>query len=617
MIPENIIAAISENADIVEIVSDYVKLKKRGQSHIGLCPFHNEKTPSFHVNKSKGIYKCFGCGKGGDSIQFIMDIEQYSFPQSIKYLTGKLGIDYQEHELTEEEKAQKSDRESLFIINKFTAGFYQNVLKLTEEGKSKGLTYLFERGISNEIIDKFQIGYSLSNDKAAIVKNALKHDYNIELLSKSGTVVGEYPRCYDRFSGRIIFPIHNISGNVVGFGGRILQTSPNIAKYVNTPETFVYSKSNELYGLYFAKKDIIKFDKCYLVEGYTDVTSLHQINIENVVASSGTALTKQQVRLIHRFTDNLVIIYDGDSAGIKATMKGIDIVLSEGMNVKLVELPNGEDPDSFSKKNSKEYVIEYLNKNEIDFIVYKIKVYSDIIKKDPQKKANLILNIIGSIASIPNIITREMYINELSGLMNIAKDLINTQILSVLRKKDENEFNDKLNIPSIKIIDNVDSCEPIEKRILAIMLNYGNMPINYNGATVKIYEFIVNEIIEDDLFFETKEYRKVFDIYLESVEGNVEVPVHMVRQAMSGDLLGEIMTSEYVLSDIWDKINGDIDTDRDVPAIILQFKLKRIESILKNIEDKMIKTQASDELISEYLHVKKVQAALSNVLLNY
>src|SRR6056297_584114 len=363
MIDKETVDRIIETADITDVIQDFVNLKKRGTNYLGLCPFHNEKTPSFTVSPSKGIFKCFGCGKGGNVINFIMEHEHLSYPEALRYLANKYNIEIEEKELSAEEIEEKNVRDSLQIVTNFAAKHFQENLKNHKEGQSVGLSYLKERGIREDMIDKFDLGYSLDQWES-FTQAALKKGFKQDYLEKTGLTIVKEDKRYDRFRGRIMFPIHSLSGNVVGFGGRILKSDAKAAKYLNSPESDIYHKSKVLYGMYQAKQSITKADKCYLVEGYTDVLSMHQNGIENVVASSGTALTEDQIRLIKRFTPNVTIIYDGDPAGIKASLRGIDLVLEQGMNVKVLLLPEGEDPDYFSKKQNASDLKNYIDEHE-------------------------------------------------------------------------------------------------------------------------------------------------------------------------------------------------------------------------------------------------------------
>lgn len=440
MIDQATIDRILDAAQIVDVVSEFVTLRRRGVNYIGLCPFHNEKTPSFSVSPSKGLCKCFSCGKGGNVVHFIMEHEQLSYYEALKWLARKYNIEVKERELTEEEKQASNLRESLFVVNQFASEYFQNVLYNVEEGQRIGMTYLRSRGFRDDIIKKFQLGYSTDN-RDAFARTAIEKGYKPEFLEKTGL-------CYrkddgtlrDRFWGRVIFPVHTLSGKVVAFGGRVLNAATkNVQmKYVNSPESEIYHKSRELYGIYFAKQAMVRQDRCFLVEGYTDVISMHQSGIENVVASSGTALTSDQIRLIHRFTNNITVLYDGDGAGIKASIRGIDMLLEEGMNVKVCLLPDGDDPDSFARKHNATEYQAYINDHEVDFIRFKTDLLIEEAGKDPIKKANLITSIVKSISVIPDSITRNVYIRECSEMLRMEERVLVNAVGKLKEQADEN-----------------------------------------------------------------------------------------------------------------------------------------------------------------------------------
>ncbi|NLA62465.1 MAG: DNA primase [Bacteroidales bacterium] len=439
MIDKATIDRIHDAAQIVEVVSDFVTLKKRGVNYVGLCPFHDDRTPSFSVSPSKNICKCFACGEGGTAAHFIMKHEQLTYYEALKYLAKKYNIEVRERELTDEEKVLESERESMFIINDYARTYFKNTLHTNPEGRSIGLSYFKERGFRDDIIKKFELGYALEQ-RNAFSSDALRLGYKQELLIKTGLVAGGENNgpLYDRFRGRVIFPVHTLSGKVVAFGGRILRNADKTAKYVNSPESEIYSKSRELYGLFYAKRAIVKEDRCFMVEGYTDVLSMHQAGIENVVSSSGTALTSGQIRLIRRFTQNMTVLYDGDDAGISAALRGIDLLLEEGLNVKVVLLPKGVDPDSFARKQNAESFNKFIIENEVDFIRFKAQLLLNETKNDPVKRAGLIANIVESIALIPDGIKRSVYIKDSANLLEISEKLLIQEVNKIrLRKYDQ------------------------------------------------------------------------------------------------------------------------------------------------------------------------------------
>lgn len=430
MIDQGTIDRILDAAQIMDVVSDYVTLRKRGVNYVGLCPFHSDKTPSFYVSPAKGLCKCFACGKGGNAVHFIMEHEQMSYPEALRYLAKKYNIEIKERELSDEEKFVQSERESLFIVNNFARDYFQNILKNHVDGRSIGLAYFRNRGFRDDIIEKFQLGYC-TDSHDAFSKEALQKGYKKEYLVKTGLCYEtDDHRLRDRFWGRVIFPVHTLSGKVVAFGGRVLANATKgvKVKYVNSPESEIYHKSNELYGIYFAKQAIVKQDRCFLVEGYTDVISMHQSGIENVVASSGTALTPGQIRMIHRFTNNMTVLYDGDAAGIKASIRGIDMLLEEGMNIKVCLLPDGDDPDSFARKHNSTEFQAFISEHETDFIRFKTNLLLEDAGKDPIKRAELIGNLVQSISIIPEAIVRDVYIKECAQLLHVEDKLLVSEV---------------------------------------------------------------------------------------------------------------------------------------------------------------------------------------------
>ncbi len=439
MIDQGTIDRIMDAAQIVDVVSDFVTLRKRGVNFVGLCPFHDDKTPSFYVSPAKGLCKCFACGKGGNVVHFIMEHEQMSYPEALKFLAKKYHIEIKERELSEEEKSAQSERESLFIVNQFARDYFQYILKNHVDGRSIGMAYFRNRGFRDDIIEKFQLGYC-TDSHDAFAQEAVQKGYKKEFLIKTGLCYEtDDHRLRDRFWGRVIFPVHTLSGKVVAFGGRVLASATKgvKVKYVNSPESEIYHKSNELYGIYFAKHAIVKHDRCFLVEGYTDVISMHQSGIENVVASSGTALTSGQIRMIHRFTNNMTVLYDGDEAGIKASIRGIDMPLEEGMNIKVCLLPDGDDPDSFARKHNSTEFQAFIAEHETDFIQFKAHLLLKEAGKDPIKRAELIGSLVQSISVIPEAIVRDVYIKECAQLLHVEDKLLVSEVAKRREKQAE------------------------------------------------------------------------------------------------------------------------------------------------------------------------------------
>ena len=437
MIDQATIDRIMDAAQIVDVVSEFVTLRRRGVNYIGLCPFHNEKTPSFSVSPSKGLCKCFSCGKGGNAVHFVMEHEQLNYYEALKWLAKKYGIEVKERELSYEEKQAQSTRESLFLVNDFANNYFQDILHNHPDGQAIGMSYFRQRGFRDDIIRKFQLGFS-TEGRDALAQEAKKKGFNLDYLIKTGLCyTRDDGQLRDRFWGRVMFPVHTLSGKVVAFGGRVLKTDSKVAKYVNSPESDIYHKSRELYGIYFAKQAIVKQDKCFLVEGYTDVISMHQAGVENVVASSGTSLTSGQIRMIHRFTNNITVLYDGDMAGIKASIRGIDMLLEEGMNIKVMLLPDGDDPDSFARKHNATEFQEYIAAHEVDFIRFKTNLLMSDAANDPYKRATLITDIVKSISVIPEAIVRSEYIKECSQMLHVEERILVSEINKMKREEEE------------------------------------------------------------------------------------------------------------------------------------------------------------------------------------
>ncbi len=610
MINQATIDKIVDAAQIVDVVSEFVTLRKRGVNYIGLCPFHNEKTPSFSVSPSKGLCKCFSCGKGGNAVHFIMEHEQMSYYEALKYLAKKYNIEVKERELTHEEKEAQSMRESMFIINEFAKNYFQDVLYNHVEGKTIGMAYFRQRGFRDDIIKKFQLGYS-TDQFDALAKEAIKKGYNKELLAKTGLCYEkENGSLRDRFWGRVIFPVHTLSGKVVAFGGRVLKTDAKTAKYVNSPESDIYHKSNELYGIYLAKQAIVKQDRCFLVEGYTDVISMHQSGIENVVSSSGTALTPGQIRLIHRFTNNITVLYDGDMAGIKASIRGIDMLLEEGMNIKVVLLPDGDDPDSFARKHNATDYQAYINSHEVDFIRFKTNLLLSEAGNDPIKRAGLIADIVKSIAVIPEGIVRSVYTRECSQLLQVEESLLIAEIKKIKEKQAEkqNTPQDKKlpenNVPTeevqlpaddyVSLIPQEDKESrkfyPIEVYIMRILTRYGEriMCHTTENLPVTVAEYISNDLKTDELQFHNPLHRRILSEVLTHIHDE-----HFVAErfflAHPDPLLSkaaaELINERYQLSKYHSK-SQKIVTDEErlyelVPQLMGDFKYAIVEEECK------------------------------------
>ncbi|MCK0129919.1 DNA primase [Flavobacteriaceae bacterium F08102] len=486
MISKNTIDKVFETARVEEVIGDFVQLKKSGSNFKGLSPFVDEKSPSFMVSPVKQIWKDFSSGKGGNAISFIMEHEHYSYPEAIRYLAKKYNIEIEETEQTDQQKEQASERDAMFIVSEFARDYFHDILLNHPKGKAIGLSYFKERGFRQDTIEKFQLGYAL-DEWTAFTDEAVRKGYRIDYLEKTGLTIVKDPKKFDRFKGRVIFPIHSMSGRVLGFGGRILTADKKAAKYVNSPESEIYHKSKVLYGIYHAKQSIAKLDNCYLVEGYTDVISFHQTGIENVVASSGTALTSDQIRLISRLTPNITVLFDGDAAGMRASLRGIDLILEQGMNVKVVTFPEGEDPDSFAKANSHESLQAYLDTQAQDFIQFKVSMLMEEAQNDPVKKAALIRDIVLSISKIPNHIQREIYLQECAKIMDISERVLFSELAQLAKKEDRvakgrpDSTRQQMTVVKEKVpqISKADQLNTLEKKLIEILLLYGNCEVEF------------------------------------------------------------------------------------------------------------------------------------------
>jgi DNA primase len=529
VITPDTISNILSAARIEEVIADFVSLKRRGTNYIGLCPFHNEKTPSFTVSPAKGIYKCFGCGKAGNTVNFLMEHEHYTYPEALRFLAKRYHIEIAEEVQTPEKIQEQNEKETLFLVNQFAQKYFEQTLFETEDGKAIGLTYLQERGFRDEYIRKFQLGYSKEGWED-FSSHAVSEGYKPEYLVKTGLSIQREDRLIDRFHGRVMFPIHSASGRILGFGGRILSADKQTAKYLNSPESEIYNKSKSLYGLYFARNAMVAKNNCYLVEGYTDVISLHQAGIENVVASSGTSLTNDQVRLIQRYTPNITILYDGDPAGIKASLRGIDMILEQGMNVKIVLFPEKEDPDSFARTHRSAEVEAFIAKNAVNFILFKTRLLLNETAGDPVKKAGLVKEIVNTIAIIPDGITRNFFINECSSLLGVPEKTLVNEMNKILRKKFSKKLQEEGQGPYIEqeetltaepqIIFDFDSCEYLEKEIIRLLLQFGSESITLKQKTgdepeeeihLKVADLIIQDLLRDEIPFEEPVCRQIFD----------------------------------------------------------------------------------------------------------
>lgn len=673
MIDRATIDRIQDAAQIVDVVSDFVTLKKRGVNYLGLCPFHDDRTPSFSVSPTKNICKCFACGEGGNPTHFIMKHEQLTYYEALKYLAKKYNIEVRERELTDEEKVLESERESMFIINDYARNYFQKTLHTNPEGKNIGLSYFRERGFRDDIIKKFELGYALEQ-RNAFSTEALRLGYKQELLIKTGLVAGgeNNSSLYDRFRGRVIFPVHTLSGKVVAFGGRILKSSDRLAKYVNSPESEIYSKSRELYGLYYAKRAIVKEDRCFMVEGYTDVLSMHQAGIENVVSSSGTALTSGQIRLIRRFTHNMTVLYDGDDAGISAALRGIDLLLEEGLNVKVVLLPKGEDPDSFARKQNAESFNKFIEENEVDFIRFKAQLLLNETKDDPVRRAGLISNIVESIALIPDGIKRSVYVKDSAKQLDINEKLLIREVNKIrLKKYDQSKrpiqrraskSSDRSTQPApetpskkepiIAVSRKKTRIENIERQIARYIVRYGMTMIFQRYETKKlkgepkevevlveegstVIEFIHFDLERDNIKLTNKLYAQIFEeAYRESVDKNFQPARYFTSHADENisKLATEMVSDRYQLSKIHAKALGEDHDDENsilleenslemsIPRITTELKnayvMKQISHVMKEIKeaDEKGDFESTLRLLQEKKKLEEIKKLLAKML---
>jgi DNA primase len=610
MIDRSTIERILDAAQIVDVVQEFVPLKKRGVNYLGLCPFHNEKTPSFTVSPSKEIFKCFGCGKVGNSVNFVMEHEHLTYPEALKYLAKKYHIEVIEKELTQEELEKQNERESLLVVSSYASRQFTENLFHADEGISIGLTYFKERGFRQDTLKKFEVGYSFEK-RDAFSKKALEDGYKQDFLVKTGLSIQHEDRIFDRFAGRVMFPIHSLSGQVLGFGGRVLKTDVKTAKYLNSPESEIYHKSRILYGIFQARKSITQEDRCYLVEGYTDVMSLHEANIENVVASSGTSLTQEQVRLIKRFTQNITILYDGDAAGIKASLRGIDLVLEEGMNVKIVLIPDNEDPDSYSKKLSNEEFLKFLRENETDFIRFKTQLLLSEASNDPVKRADLIRDVVKSIAVIPEAITRTVYIKECSTVLEVSEPILYHEVNKLRQQKsfqDRNKYPGPEDLPVlppviVKPVQREAVTYYSEKEIIRLLLKFGGVEfertVNKEDGKeemLTVSDYIVREITSDNLQFDDKVCTKIFDEFRFHAEhgliaGEKQFVKHEDPEISS--LSADLLADSHELSKIWKDKQTYVETE--------EMKLKEIvgDAVLKFKSDKILKIQKELKILLE------------------
>ena len=617
MIAQASVNQIFQTAQIDEVVGEFVSLKKRGVNLVANCPFHDEKTPSFYVSPAKGIYKCFGCGAGGNPVNFIMEHEKVSFPDALRFLAEKYNIDIDETEDSEEYKAAQTERESLLVITNYTQRYFADILLNNEEGKAIGLSYFKERGIGDDLIEKFHLGYSLESWDG-FTKTAVENAYNLELLEKTGLTIRKEAKTYDRFRGRVMFPIHDVSGRCIGFGGRILKKSEKAAKYVNSPESEIYHKGNVLYGIHLAKKSIVKNDNCYLVEGYTDVIAVHKAGIENVVASSGTSLTEGQIKLVKRFTKNITILYDGDEAGIKASLRGINLVLDEGLNVKIVPLPEGEDPDSYSSTLGSEQFVNYLNHKAEDFIRFKTLLFKKEASNDPHKLSEAISDIVESIAHVQDPITRSIYIKDTSTLLGISEEVLLKKLNFFIRNKKKRTETQQLpasQAEEVKIIDPAQSSntsEHVQERyIVKLLLNYGNEDIRIKThlndedddtyITMNLAKYIINEITNNSIEFENQTYSQIYNEFVNSDSTLDQSYFSQHHDPKVSKLTADLLSTRYEISKNWkEKYDIFVPNENDnlgenVISVLNLLKFAKVKKMIKQVKDRLENVSSPEE----------------------
>lgn len=654
MISKNTIDKVYDQMRVEEVIGDFVQLKKAGSNYKGLSPFSNERTPSFMVSPVKQIWKDFSSGKGGNAIAFLMEHEHFTYPEAIRYLAKKYNIEFEETELSNEEKQQADEKESLYIVSEYAQRYFSEVLTETEQGKAIGMTYFKERGFTDETIKKFRLGYS-PDEWTAFTDTALSKGYKLDFLEKTGLTIVKDDRKFDRFKGRVIFPIHSMSGRVLGFGGRILTQDKKAAKYLNSPESDIYHKSQVLYGIYHAKQAIAKADNCFLVEGYTDVIQLHQKGIENVVASSGTALTPEQIRLINRLTSNVTILYDGDSAGLRASLRGVDLILEQGMNVRICLLPEGEDPDSFARKTAYEDLVLYLEEKAVDFIRFKASLLMQEAKNDPVKKAEVVRDIVESISKISDLIKQELYVRECASIMDISENVL-FSTLSQMLKKDlyDNQKTERQKRTTLEVIRTkeeqtkmaINRLDVLEHDLIKYLLLYGNRDCIFTDSVLvfdaegqleekkiqqnlKVYEKVFLELHEDEIQFSNPDFRTILELLMTKFNENSYQLASFINELpaeLSGKVSQIVMEDENLQLHDWlrrDIVAKDKDQNIDlgVSDSILNIRKLLVSQIITSVSEKI---QTADETqkrelleeVMNYIQLQKILAKKLNRVVN-
>ena len=641
---------------VEEVIGDFVQLKRAGSNYKGLSPFSNERTPSFMVSPVKQIWKDFSSGKGGNAIAFLMEHEHYTYPEAIRYLAKKYHIDIEETQQSSEEKAQADERESLYIVSEYAQQYFQDTLFNTEAGKAIGMTYFKERGFTEETIQKFRLGFS-PDEWTAFTDNALTKGYQLEFLEKTGLTIVNGDRKFDRFKGRVMFPIHSMSGRVLGFGGRILTNDKKQAKYLNSPESEIYHKSKVLYGIFFAKQAIAKADNCYLVEGYTDVIQMHQKGIENVVASSGTALTQDQIRLIHRLTPNITVLYDGDAAGLRASIRGVDLILEQGMNVKVCTFPEGDDPDSFARKTAYEDLVLYLESNATDFIRFKASLLMQEAQNDPIKKAETIRDMVESISKIPDLIKREVYVRECATIMDISEQVLFSTLAQILKKDFyEGQKVERKQKAAMQVVQTpeeaqkrtVNRLEILEHDLIKNLLLYGNRECVFTDTilveeedgtlkeqqiqqTLKVYEKIFLELQEDEIELANPDFKQIYELLMGKLSENPNYDVNRIANELpielSEKVSGMLLDDENNQLHDWSKRDivpkaKDAHLETIVGDIILNIRSLLVHHLIQSLTQQMAQANEEEkkellENVMNYIQLQKLLAKRLNIVVNY
>ncbi|MDR2964092.1 MAG: DNA primase [Bacteroidales bacterium] len=624
--------AIIDRARIDEVLGDFMSLKKAGVNYKGCCPFHNEKTPSFVVSPAKGIYKCFGCGKAGNAVGFVMEHEKMSFTDALKYIAKKYNIAVVETHLSDEEKQHFDLRESLQVVNSFANEYFANNLHNTADGKAIALSYFKERGFTEETIKQFQLGYCLEQ-KDAFTQAALAAGYKLEYLEKTGlTITADYGNV-DRFRGRVMFPIHSLSGAVIGFGGRIVGANPDkkFAKYLNSPESEIYNKSKTLYGIYFARTEIAKQDQCILVEGYTDVISMHQAGVRNVVASSGTSLTVEQIRLIQKFTNNVLVVYDGDMAGIKAALRGINIILEQGMNVSVLLLPDGDDPDSFARKHSADELHNYIKTHKTDFITFKTQLFAGETQNDPIERAKLINDVVRTISLIPDPVTQMVYVEECSKILKISQDVLLKQLQKITQTailQTHNRPQQQTPTPEqiAEITEQNDTMGIIstEKELLRLLIVYGDKTVDLPilPQPIHVHEYLHKEIIDGGMCLQQDVFpamfREYFEHNLQQHDASQYFNNHHNQQCAAWSIDFVKKSMDMTLSGIWKKRQSAYETEEQklstvVWDTIATYKRKRLEDEYKALANQLKNPLSPEELLHITAELAKKKKTIQNI----